>query len=127
MRYLYFDEEAVLKQPSITYEMVYDSLTNAPGGYEGPNENRTISRVFDKLERIGTPARRNNQDVFDLRQDDVVRLVALEDAEFELTYKVLKSIHWTGSYSRRAVELYDWMDNAPREEREPKVVSESSA
>lgn len=117
MRYLYFDREAGLKEPKETFEMVYDSLINSPGGYEGPKENRIVSKVFDKLEKIGTPVRRNNQDVYDLRSDDLVHLVALEDAEYELVTKVLKSIRWTGTYSRRAVELFDWLDEAPRDQR----------
>lgn len=117
MRYLYFDAEAGLKEPSTTYEMVYDSLFNNPAGYEGPNENRIISRVFDKFEKIGVPVRRNNQDVFDLSSDDVVHCVALEDAEFDLVMKVLKGMRWTGAYSRRASVMFDWTDKAPREER----------
>ena len=129
MRYLYFDAEGGLKEPSTTYEMIYDSLYNAPGGYEGPNENRIVSRVFDKLEKIGTATRRNNQDLFSLAETDVVRLMAIEDTEFELVMKVLKSIRWTGAYSRRATEMFDWLEKSPREERQKveEVVAEASA
>lgn len=127
MRYLYFDAEGGLREPSTTYEMVYDSLFNNPTGYEGPNENRTVSRVFDKLEKIGTSVKRNNQDLFDLAGGLVVHFVALEDAEFDLVMKVLKSIRWTGAYARRAAIMFDdWLDKAPREERakvEPEAVA----
>jgi len=122
MRYLYLDDKAGLKNPTDTYEMIYDALYNAPGGYEGPNETRTISRVFDKLERIGIPVRRNNQDVYELATaSNVVCLVSLEDAEFTLVERVLKSMRWTGQYSRRAQELYDWLERSPREERAAEV------
>lgn len=124
MRYLYFDAQAGLKEPSTTYEMVYDSLINSPGGYEGPKENRTISRIFDKLEKIGNPTRRNNQDVFDLRADEVVCVVALEDSEFELVTKVLNSIKWTGSYARRASAMFEWLEKSPHEERKAKETPE---
>jgi hypothetical protein len=117
MRHLYFDAEAGLTNPKEIYEMLYDSLINSPGGYEGPKENRIVSRVFDKLEKIGTPERRNNQDSFALSDDDVVHLVALEDSEYELVEKVIKSIRWTGQFARKATQLYDFLEKAPREER----------
>lgn len=125
MRYLYFDEQAT-KNPKENYEMLYDGIINSPRGYEGPAENRTIGRVLDKLEAIGKPARRNNQDVFDLGEN-LLGVISLEDAEFDLVMATMKAIRWTGAFSRKATAMFDWLNAAPSEQRKkPEPTAEAA-
>lgn len=124
MRYLYFDTQAGLTDPKLMYETVYDSLLNAPNGYEGMAEARIIGKVFDKLEVIGIPAKRNNQDTFELKAVPTEPFVALEDAEYDLMSRSLRTIRWTGVFARKALQMFDWLEKAPTSKRE-EVVAEA--
>lgn len=118
MRYLYFDTEAV-KEPVKIYEIVYDGVGGSPRGFEGPIENRHVSKFYDKLEAIGKPCQRNGKDSYELDPEKVKGPIILDDAEYTLVYDALKVIRWVGAFSRQATAMFDWLEGAkdkPREE-----------
>src|SRR4051812_47393947 len=99
MRVLDFSK---LEHPKEVYETLYQSTVNTPRGYEGATENRTIGKVFDKLEKIGV----KEGEEYKLENTGVE--VKLEDAEYSLVMEALKVIKFRGQFSRLATEMFEW-------------------
>jgi hypothetical protein len=107
------------------YEILYDTITNTPRGFE-KSEARVFGRVLSKLESIGHSIERTPKTKsFDLNDDGGI--VSLEDAEYSLMMDALNSVQWNAKYVRKADSLYTWLDSAPKELPELKIVPDEPA
>lgn len=107
MRYLSFE----LGKDDKQYHMIYDALTTRQNGYN-TSEGRTVGKVFDKLEELGTPESTGN-DRLTLYKLIKTGVVALEDAEHSLVQEVFKATRWPGTFVRDAIKVEDLINTAP--------------
>lgn len=122
MRYLIFGPasmmDAEMKLAPIMdykelYEILYDTLTNTPRGFE-KSEARVYGKVLTKLEGIGHSVERSPKlKSFDL--NDSGGQVGLEDAEYLLMLEALNVVQWQARYVRKADSLFEWLFSAPKE------------
>lgn len=124
MRYIIFadykkTDDKFLEGPAELYEIMYDGIVGSPRGFD-KSEARIIGRVLSKLEKIGTTTEREKRKTFALKDEDHV--VELEDTEFKLAIEALEAIRWTALFSRKAADMFDWLDATPKERPAAKLV-----
>jgi hypothetical protein len=83
------------------FNLIYEGLaaTQTRGA-----DTRILSKVFIKMEDIGTP--KPNVPLFVLEQDGIIKL---EEAEFELVKKLLDTVEWNGLGARKAGQVMVWL------------------